>query len=130
MDFEEIVQKAVNAESKAGLRSSVMVGDSDIRCPRGHRSSNSTASKVQTKGTTAKDSYQEKPKVKKVKHTLFRAAEASKPLEQARKKKKRKRHPERQDKKEQIPVCIANATEVKQKKKKKNRDRDVNKVTC
>ena len=48
MDFEEMMQKTVNAEAKAGLRSSAMVRDSDIRCPRGHRLSNNTASKVQT----------------------------------------------------------------------------------
>ena len=48
IDFKEIVQKVVNAESKAGLRSSTMVRDSDIHCSRGHRPSNNTASKVQT----------------------------------------------------------------------------------
>ena len=48
IDFEEMVQRAVNAEAKAGLRSSAMVRDSDIRCPQGHRPSNNTASKVQT----------------------------------------------------------------------------------
>ena len=112
MDFEEMVQRAVNAESKAGLRSSAMVRDSDIRCPRGHRPSNSTASKVQTQGTTAKDSHQEEPKVKEVKPISSRVAEASEPSEQARKEKKKKRHPERRDKKEQIPASTANATEV------------------
>ena len=48
IDFEEMVQKAVNAEAKAGLKSSIMVRDSDIHCPRDHRPSNSTALKVQT----------------------------------------------------------------------------------
>ena len=48
MDFEEMVQKVVNAEAKAGLRFSAIVRDSDICYPRGHRHSNSTASKVQT----------------------------------------------------------------------------------
>ena len=57
IDFEEMVQRAVNAEAKAGLRSSAIVRDSDIRCPRGHRPSNSTVSKVQTQETTAKDSH-------------------------------------------------------------------------
>ena len=46
MDFEEMVQRAVNAEAKAGLRSSTMVRDSDIRCPKDHRPSNSTVAKV------------------------------------------------------------------------------------
>ena len=48
IDFEEMVQKVVNAEAKLGLKSSTMVWDSNIHCPRGHRPSNSTASKVQT----------------------------------------------------------------------------------
>ena len=64
-DFEEMVQRAVNAEVKASLRSSTMVRDSDIRCPRDHHPSNSTALKVQTQGTTAKDSSRlEEPKTK------------------------------------------------------------------
>ena len=54
IDFEEMVQKAVNAEVKAGLRSSAMVRDLDIRCLQGHRPSNNTASKVQTQGTSTK----------------------------------------------------------------------------
>ena len=48
INFEEMVQRTVNAEAKAGLKSSAMVQDSDIYCPRGYRPSNSTASKVQT----------------------------------------------------------------------------------
>ena len=130
MDFEEMVQRTINVESKASLRSSAMVRDSDICCLRGHHHSNSIALKVQTQETTVKDSHQEKPKVKEVKPPSFRAAEASKSLEQARKEKKMKKHPERRDKKEQTPASTANATEVQQKKKKKNQDRDVSEVTC
>ena len=100
MNFEEMMQKIVNAEAKSGLRSSIMVQDSDIRCPRGHRPFNNTASKIQIQGTTAKNSYREKPKVKAVKPTLSKTAKASEPLKQARKEKKKKRHLERQDKKE------------------------------
>ena len=48
MNFEKMVQKTVNAEVKSGLRSSTMVWDLDIHCLKGHRLSNSTASKVQT----------------------------------------------------------------------------------
>ena len=48
MDFEEMVQRAVNAKAKAGLRSSTMVRDLDVRCPRGHHLSHNTSSKVQT----------------------------------------------------------------------------------
>ena len=48
MDIKEMVQRAVNVEAKAGLRSSAIVQNSDIRCPRGHHPSNNIASKVQT----------------------------------------------------------------------------------
>ena len=36
MDFKEMVQKAVNAETKTGLQSSIMVLNLDASCPRGH----------------------------------------------------------------------------------------------
>ena len=112
MDFEEMVQRAVNVEAKAGLRSSTMVQNSDIHCFRGHLPPISTALKVQTQETTAKDSHQKKLKVKEVKPTSSQAEEASEPSEQACKKKKRKKHPERRDKKEQTLASVANATEV------------------
>ena len=100
INFEEMMQKAVNAKAKADLRSSTMIRNSNICYPRGHCPLNSTASKVQTQGTTAKDSHQEEPKVKEVKLISSWAAEASKPSEQAHKGKKRKRHPEKRDKME------------------------------
>ena len=46
MDFEEMVQRAVNAKIKAGLRSSTMVRESDAHCPRGHRLSHNTSLKL------------------------------------------------------------------------------------
>ena len=67
MDFEEIVQKAVNVEAKAGLRSSAMIWDSDIYCPQGHRSFYNTASKVQTQGTSAKELRPKESRPKKAK---------------------------------------------------------------
>ena len=48
MNFEEMVPRAVNVEAKMGLKSSTMVQDFDIYCPRVHRTSNSTVLKVQT----------------------------------------------------------------------------------
>ena len=82
MNFEEMVQRTVNAKANTGLRSSTMIQDLDIRCPKGHYSSNSTALKVQTQGTTAKNSYSKEPKIKEVRPSLFRSAEATgEPLE-------------------------------------------------
>ena len=78
-------------ESKVSLRFNTMVQNLDIHCRRGHRPSNSTASKVQTQRTTTKNSHLEEPKVKKIRPTLSRA-EASKPSKQARKEKKKKRY--------------------------------------
>ena len=77
------MQKAVNVEAKAGLKSSIMVQNSDIHCHKSHCSSNIIASKVQTQETIAKDSHLDEPKVKKAKLTLSRVVEASKPSEQA-----------------------------------------------
>ena len=128
MNFEEMVQRAVNVEAKAGLRSSIMVRDSDICCLRDHRPSNSTASKVQTQETTIKDFYLEELKVKETRPTSSRT-KANEPSKQAHKEKKKKKHQERRDK-EQTPASTANETKVQQKKKKMNKDRDVSKVTC
>ena len=58
-----MVQKAVNVEAKANLRSSTMVWDLDICCPRSHRPSYNTFLKVQTQGS--KNSFRpKKPKLK------------------------------------------------------------------
>ena len=98
MNFEEMVQRAINMEAKAGLRSSIMVRDLDICCLRGYRSSNNITSKMQTQRTTAKNSHPEESKVKEARLTLSQA-KASKPFEQIRKEKKKKKHQERRDKK-------------------------------
>ena len=46
VNFKEMIQRAVNVKAKAGLRSIILVRDSDIRCPRGHCPYNNTASKM------------------------------------------------------------------------------------
>ena len=72
-NFEKMVQRAVNAEVKAGLRSSTMVRKSDARCPRGHRPSHNTFSKVQTQGSSHKCSPRSKePKPKDLKPAPLR----------------------------------------------------------
>ena len=63
VNFEEIVQRAVNAEAKAGLKSTIMVQDLDIYCFQGYCLSNNIALKVQIQGIIAKNfSRPEKPK--------------------------------------------------------------------
>ena len=61
MDFEEMMQRAVNVEAKAGLNSSTIVRESDAHCPRGHHPSHKISSKVQTQGTTAKKPRSKEP---------------------------------------------------------------------
>ena len=48
MNLEEMMYKTINVEAKTCLKSSNMVQDLDIRCPRGYRPFNNTISKVQT----------------------------------------------------------------------------------
>ena len=91
MDFEEMVQMAVNAEAKAGLKSSTMVRNSDVRCPRGHRLSHNTSSKVQTQGSSHKDSPRSKkpkPKDSKLAPSRDNAAEPAKKEDKKDKKKR------------------------------------------
>ena len=61
------MQKAVNAEAKAGLRSSIIIWDLDIHYPRGYWPSNSITLKVQSQGTTTKESNPEESKLKELK---------------------------------------------------------------
>ena len=79
MNVEEIVQRVVNAEAKAGLRSTIIFRDLDICCFQGHYISNITASKVQIQKITAKDfSRPKEPKTKKIKSVCTNATKPSK----------------------------------------------------
>ena len=92
IEFEEIVQRAVNAEAKAGLKSSTMVQKSDIHCSRGHRPSYNTSSKVKTQETTVKEPHTEEPRPKEAKSLDSRAPtlpHSDKPTKLTCEKKKR-----------------------------------------
>ena len=67
--FEEMVQRAVNAEAKAGLKSSIMVQNADSCCLRDHCLSQYTFTKVQTPGSTAKKSKPKESQPKDLKLT-------------------------------------------------------------
>ena len=54
--FKEIMQRAVNAEVKIGLKSSIIVQNLDACFSKGYRLSHKTFLKVQTQGSTAKKS--------------------------------------------------------------------------
>ena len=125
MDFEEMVQRAVNAEAKTGLISSIMVWDLDACCLRGHRLSHNTSSKVQTQ--SSKDfSRSEKPKSKDSKPALScdNAAEPAK--KEDRKDKKKKLRNCRREQSEQT-LATGDNTEAPKKKEKR---RDPSEVTC
>ena len=121
-----MVQKAVNAKAKAGLKSIIMVRDLDIRCFRGHRPSNNTASKMQTQGTTAKDSScLEEPKTKDSKLVPSH----DNPAEPAKKEDKQKRFKHRQEHIREPKKTLAtdnNTVDVAKKKKKY----DTSKIMC
>ena len=124
MDFEEMVQRAVNAKAKAGLRSSTIVWKSDARCFRGYRLSHNTSSKVQTQGS--KDfSRSEESKPKNPKPALSRDNAAEPAKKEDRKDKKKKLQNCRRERNKQIPATGDN-TKVPKKKKKR---RDPSEVT-
>ena len=114
--FKEIIQTGVNAEAKAGLRSSTMVRDSDARSSRGHRPSYNTFLKVQTQGTTAKEPRAEELRPKKAKQANGKAPapprsdEPVKPTHQEKKKEYRKK---KQDRKNSSLATGNNAIEGK-----------------
>ena len=114
--FKEIVWRVVNAEAKAGLRSSPMVFDSNAWCFRGHRPSHNNSPKMQTQGTTAKKPRTKKLRPKKVKQAdgktpaLPCSKEPVKPNCQEKKKQYRMK---KQDRKNSSPVTEDNAIEGK-----------------
>ena len=125
MDFKEMVQRAVNAEVKVGLRSSTMVRESDARCPRGHRLSHNTSLKVQTQGSK-NSSRSEEPMPKDPKPAPSRDDAAKPAKNENRKDKKKKLQNRRREQNEQTPATGDNAEAPKKKKKR----RDPSKVTC
>ena len=68
-----MVQRAVNGEAKAGLRSSIMIWDADSRCPRGHHLSHNISAKVQTQDLIAKELKPEESKPKESKPVSIRS---------------------------------------------------------
>lgn len=83
------MQRIVNIEAKAGLRSSLIVRNLDTRYSKGYRSSHNTSSKVQTQGS--KDSFRsKKSKPKKPKSTLS-SDNVAEPVKKIDKKDKKKR---------------------------------------
>ena len=124
-----MVQRTVNAEAKTSLRSSTMVWDLDIYCPKGHHLSYNTFSKMQTQGS--KDfSRPKKPKPKDPKSAPLRDNMAKSSKKDDRKDKNKRFQDQKwkhtEERKEQTLPTSINNTYVSKKKKKK---RDISKIT-
>ena len=121
--FEEMVQRAVNAKAKTGLRSSTMVQDLDARYSREYRPSHNTSSKVQSQGSNNKNSSRsEEPKPKDPKPAPPQNNMAAEPDKKENKKdiKKRFRGQRREhtgERKEQTLATGINKTAPKKKLK-------------
>ena len=116
MDFEEMVQKAVNAEVKAGLRSSIMVQEMNARCPKGYRPFHNTFSKVQTQGSK-ESSRSKEPKSKEPKLAPSRDNAAESAKKEDKKDKKKKLQNCRRKENKQTPAIGDNIEAPKKKKK-------------
>ena len=117
--FEEMVQRAVNAEAKAGLRSSIMVRDADSRCPRGHRPSQNTSTKVQTQGLTAKESKPKESRPKESKPADGKTPappRTDEPGKTSRQNKKKEYLKKKRDRKNSTPATGDNAIEGEKKR--------------
>ena len=117
--FEEMVQRAVNAEAKAGLRSSIMVRDANSHCPRSHRPSYNTSTKVQTQGSTVKESKPEKSRPKKSKLPNGKTPappHTNEPRKTSRQDKKKEYLKKKRDRKNSTPATGDNAIEGEKKR--------------
>ena len=115
--WEEMVEKVVNAKTKAGLQLHSMIREIDSRCPKKHRS----LVKKDKDNTYQehRDEASNKDKEKAKSHLL---SSANQPQTQA--SKKNKCHGSRQD----HPAAEVNATEVV--KKDKNKAKDLSHIEC
>ena len=113
------MQRAVNAEAKAGLRSSIMVWDADSRCPRDHRPSQNTSTKVQTQGSTAKESKPKESKPKDLKLANGKTPappRTNKPKKTSCQNKKKEYLKKKRDRKNSTPATGDNAIEDEKKR--------------
>ena len=119
----EIVQKIVNVEVRASLRSSIMVRDSDAHYSRRHRLSYNTFSKMQTQSSNYKDlpcSKESKSKDPKSAPPCNNMAEPAK--KEGKKKKKSQRHRRECTGKWKEQLSVTGVITKVPKKKKKRRD--------
>ena len=127
MDFQEMAQKIVNAEAKIGLRSSIIVRDSDPHCPRGHRPSHNTSSTVQIQDSSHKNlSHIKKPKNKVLKST----PPCGNMAEPVKKEDKKKRPQKRRQKQSKQTLATGDNTKALKKKKKRRNSSKITYLYC
>ena len=117
-----MAQKAVNTEAKAGLRSSIMVQDTDSCCPKGHCLFQNTSTKVQTQGLTIKKSKPKESRPKDSKPANGKTPTppcTDKPGKTSCQDKKKEYLKKKRDRKNFIPATKDNA--IKGEKKRNNR---------
>ena len=96
-----------------------MVRDADSRCPRGHRPSQNTSTKVQTQGSTAKESKPEESRPKELKLANEKTPappRTNEPRKTSRQDKKKEYLKKKRDRKNSIPAIENNA--IKDEKKR------------
>ena len=115
--WEEVVEKAVNVEAKAGLKPHSIVQEIDSRCSKGHR-----PSVKKNKDDTYQEHRNKASNKDKKKAKSYPLSFANQPQTQA--SKKDKHHGSWQD----HPAIGINATEVA--KKDKNKAKDLSHIEC
>ena len=116
MDFKEMVQRAVNTEAKAGLRSRTIIQESDICCLWGYRLSHNTSSKVQTQRTIAKKPCIKESRPKEAKSTNGKTPALPCSNELSKSNRKKKKWEWLKKKKDSTPATRDNAIEAKKKR--------------
>ena len=96
-----------------------MVRDADFRCPRGHCPSQNTSTKVQTQGSTAKESKPEKSRPKELKPAdgkTLAPPRTNEPKKTSRQNKKKEYLKKKRDRKNSTPATRDNAIEGEKKR--------------
>ena len=125
MNFEEMVQRIVNAKAKTGLKSSIIVRDLDVHCSSGYRFSHSPLAKIQTqvfntKKSKAKESRPKKSKLAKDKTPTLPWSKSTEPRKTSCIDKRREYLEKKQDQKNNTPATEDNANAIEGVKKKQN----------
>lgn len=118
------MQTAVNAETIVGLKSNILIRNSNICCFRVYCLSNNIASKPQIQELTVKDPYSKKPKAKEVKPAYVKIVEFLKEKDKKKKTKEYKWYHIRKRKK----ILVTGNNTINALKKNLGKKRNVSKI--